>query len=298
MACYYPIEAYQSSDGEIRFVERGDISRVLQLPCGQCVGCRLERSRQWAVRIMHEAKCHEASCFLTLTYDDEHLPYRGQLVYRHFQLFMKKLRLRYAPLKLRFYACGEYGEHTFRPHYHCCLFGTAFYSDRKEWKDSGSGYPLYISESLDALWNKGHAYIGDLSWDSAGYVARYCLKKVTGKGADAHYERVDEQTGEVYYLPPEFAHMSLKPGIGSTWFNRYGLQEVGIHNRVIMNGVSMDPPKYYRRLLKEADPESAEYVDYLNARRARNPDDSTYVRLRDREAVTKARLKFKFRSLS
>lgn len=299
MPCFYPIEAYRTEDGAIVFAERGRIASVLQLPCGRCVGCRLEYSRVWAVRIMHEARMHERSSFLTLTYDDEHLPYRGMLVYRHFQLFMKRLRQEVRS-PLRFYACGEYGEKTWRPHFHVCLFGHAFDSDRVPtaglFADYRSDYTLYKSESLTKLWNKGFCSIGELEWKSAGYVARYVLKKVNGKAAEQHYERVDDVTGEIYYLPPEFAHMSLKPGIGATWFARYK-SEVSVHNRVVMNGIKMAPPKYYRDLLRESNPDEAEYVDYLNSQCSGDPADRTYERMRVRETVTKARLSFKQRSL-
>lgn len=237
---------------------------------------------------MHEAKCHEASCFLTLTYDDAHLPYRGTLVYRHFQDFMRRARRELGPL--RFYMCGEYGDQLSRPHYHACLFGSAFYSDRVQFSED-----LYVSPTLSRLWPKGFSSIGDLTFESAAYVARYVTKKITGPAAADHYSRVDAVTGEIYQLQPEFSHMSLKPGIGATWFYRYGGHEVGRLNRCVMNGVEQSPPRYYRKLLKVFDPESSEYLDFMNATRSRDPEDSTFPRLRDREAVTKARLSFRSR---
>ncbi|MEO5355656.1 MAG: hypothetical protein H7835_21005, partial [Magnetococcus sp. XQGC-1] len=93
---------------------------------GQCVGCRLERSRQWAIRVMHEASQHEHNCFITLTYNDDNLPANGSLNYRHFQNFMKRLRKYYVEFTVRFYMCGEYGENFARPHYHACIFAIMF----------------------------------------------------------------------------------------------------------------------------------------------------------------------------
>ena len=126
MPCFHPIDAFQRSDGQVVFVERGDIARPLVLPCGRCIGCRLEYSRQWAVRMMHEAQMHELSCFLTLTYDDAHLPVDESLHYADFQGFIRKLRRVHAPRRFSFYMCGEYGEQFKRPHYHACLFGLYF----------------------------------------------------------------------------------------------------------------------------------------------------------------------------
>lgn len=99
MACFYPLAAWQTDDGDIVFKERGAIKRALTLPCGQCVGCRLERSRQWAVRCMHEASLYDQNAFVTLTYDQDHLPESGSLRYRDFQLFCKRARDKLGPFR-------------------------------------------------------------------------------------------------------------------------------------------------------------------------------------------------------
>ena len=104
MACFHPLKAFRTADGEIIFnSHRRDTVADLTLPCGQCVGCRLERSRQWAIRCVHEASLHQDNCFITLTYAPEHLPSDNSLHYRDFQLFMKRLRKRFPDLKIRFY---------------------------------------------------------------------------------------------------------------------------------------------------------------------------------------------------
>lgn len=287
LACYHPLQAYRRSDGEVVFVERGDITQSLLLPCGRCVGCRLERSRQWSVRIMHEAKASDFNAFVTLTYRDEDLPPGGSLRYRDFQLFMKRVRKWRGAT--RFFVCGEYGDRLGRPHFHAGLFGVCF-ADRKRFKQTDSGSRLYVSDQLDALWPSGFASVGDLTPESAAYMARYTFKKVTGRIADDHYRRVDQNTGEVYYVEPEFAHMSLKPGIGATWFAQYE-SDVYPHDRVVMRGKVGPPPRYYDQLLKRANPELLEQVQQQRILNAVDKwPDHTPERLAVREEVTKARV--------
>lgn len=292
MPCYHPLSAYQTAGGDVVFCERGDIVRSLFLPCGQCIGCRLERSRQWAVRIMHEQQLYEESCVVTLTFDNEHVP-RGDVDwYPFFQKFMKRLRKKW---EVRYFVCGEYGEKEWRPHFHACIFGYGFLKDRVKWKKSDAGFWQYRCPELDALWSLGVPTVGDLTFEYAQYVAKYILKKVTGTRAKPHYERVDESTGEIYELVPEFVHMSLKPGIGAEWFNKFG-SEVYPFDRVIARGVPTKPPKYYDRLLErcvDAEMVPAEWLDVPSAiKEARilrfNRLDNTEERLRVKEIVAKA----------
>lgn len=293
--CVRPLKAWQLDDGSVVFVERGAIRRPLSLACGQCVECRLDRSRQWAIRIMHESQVHDASCFVTLTYDDDRLPDRGSLRYRDFQLFMKRLRKKLG-IPVRFYMCGEYGELTSRPHFHACLFGCHF-GDRRVFKQSGSGFTLYTSELLSSLWTDGFASVAELSFESAAYVARYVMKKVTGDLSDDHYRRTDFDTGEVFWLEPEFARMSLKPGIGFKWFEKYK-EDVFENDYVIVNGRKVKPPKYYDRLLTVFDAESAEFMELQRYQRLMSTDfDNSEDRLRAREIVTRARMASKLRGL-
>lgn len=295
MACFHPLDAWQLESGAIVFAERGSVKRPLQIACGQCVGCKLERSRQWAVRCMHESSLCDENSFITLTYDDEHLPIGGYLVYRHFQLFMKRLR-REVSRPVRFYAAGEYTEGYWRPHFHALIFGFAF-SDRKLFSRN-DGYPLYSSGRLDRLWGKGFCTVGDVSVQSAGYVARYAMKKVNGQNADVHYTRVDLRTGEVYQLPPEFAYMSNRPGVGADWFRRFSSDVYKNHDFVVVQGRKCKPPAFYDRMLRKLDGDTAEAVEYERYKKSLlTTVDSSPERLRVREIVTRARVAFLARDL-
>lgn len=195
MPCFKPLDAfiskhYHPDTGKrsILFGVPGNVMAFdsVKLPCGQCVGCRLERSRQWALRCMHESKLHDRNCFITLTYDEAHLPPDRGLHYRDFQLFMKRLRKRFGD-NIRFYMCGEYGEKVGRPHFHACLFGHDF-DDKKLWSTTPAKSKLYRSESLEELWPNGFSSVGDVTFESAAYVARYITKKITGEAAESHYK--------------------------------------------------------------------------------------------------------------
>lgn len=295
MACFHPIRAWRLSSGSIVFAERGDVVQTLELPCGQCIGCRLERSRKWAMRCMHEAQMHESNLFVTLTYDDEHLPADGSLVYRHFQLFMKSLRKLKG--KVRFYMCGEYGELNRRPHYHAILFGVDF-EDKVLWQKTSSGSMIYRSPTLERLWFRGHSSIGDVTFESAAYCARYVMKKVTGHRSEEAYRNVDAITGEIYQIEPEFCRMSLKPGIGAGWLEKYGTDVYPL-DRVVVNGVQCKPPRYYDKkyLWKDVDGyEEMKYRRFLDGR-ALNGDNSD-ERLLVKERVLQARIKSLKRSLN
>lgn len=294
MPCYHPIRAWRQSSGSIVFVERGDIVQTLELPCGQCIGCRLERSRKWAMRCMHESQLHESNVFITLTYDDEHLPSDGSLVYRHFQLFMKQLRK--AKGKVRFYMCGEYGELNRRPHYHAILFGCDF-PDKTVWQRTGSGSLIYRSAQLEKLWPRGHSSIGDVTFESAAYCARYVMKKVTGHRSEEAYRTVNSVTGEIHQIEPEFCRMSLKPGIGAGWLEKYK-DDVYPHDYVVMNGVKCKPPRYYDKKYSVLDVdkfEDLQYRRYLDGRALAG--DNSDERLVVKERVTLAALKSLKRSL-
>lgn len=276
MPCYHPIKAYQGSGG-LFFWRKAGTDKELMVACGQCVGCRLERSRTWAARCMHEASLHQENCFITLTYrEDPH-----DLRYRDFQLFMKRLR-KVAP-GVRFYMCGEYGEEFSRPHFHACLFGFNF-PDRVP-----MGRRLFRSALLDRLWSHGYASIGSVTFQSAAYVARYIMKKVTGDPADDHYRYVIPDTGEVIQRTPEFCHMSLKPGIGARWLDRY-LSDVYPSGKMVVRGVETRPPRYYDKVFKRVDRDEYELMKSERLADGFGPDNSE-ARLADREIVTNARVR-------
>lgn len=213
MACYSP------------WVNRG-LSWSRPFACGQCRGCRLEKSRQWAVRCLHEASLHEDNCYLTLTLDDAHLTSMS-LDYSLFQGFMRRLRKEVG--KVRFYMAGEYGESNLRPHFHALLFGYDF-PDKVHLRQSPAGFKLYRSPLLESLWPFGFSSVGACSFESAAYVARYVMKKVNGELAEEHYG------GRV----PEFSRMSLKPGIGAGWIDKFA-GDVIPDGKVVVNGKKLWP---------------------------------------------------------
>ena len=266
----------------------------MTVPCGQCVGCRLERSRQWAVRCYHEASLYEDNCFITLTYSDDALPVGGSLVLADYQKFMKRLRKKFGS-NIRFYHCGEYGETTWRPHYHACLFNFDF-ADKRKFSKTNNGY-LYTSETLNELWPFGHSLIGDVTFESAAYVARYIMKKITGDGAEEHYQSVCNETGEIFNLRPEYTTMSRRPGIGAGWFDKYK-EDVYFGDYVVVRGVKMRPPKFYDRSFEIASPNRFRLLRGRRVMDARgHADNNTPARLKVREEVAKARLKMLPRKL-
>lgn len=344
MPCNYPATGRQSPTGTITYY--GHIQRAagkipplppnykdMPLPCGKCTGCKLERSRQWAVRLMHEAQLHTRTSFVTLTYEDAELPERRaaqssarrnvrpeltQPIDRHahakthahetkeasslskadLRQFTKRLNqhaIRTFGKGVKYYACGEYGENTDRPHYHIAIYGEDFGVDRAFWKNAQSGNPLYRSKTLARLWPHGGADIGDLTFESAAYIARYIMKKITGTKAEDHYRRVNER-GEEYWLEPEFNVMSRRPGLAKEWFMK-NKDDVFPHDHVISRGSPAKPPRYYDKLLEQLAP--YEYIIMKEAREnaPRNAEDQLPHRLEAREIVTLAKLQQRKRSL-
>jgi len=286
VACYRPLPAYRDSSGGITFDRRqGDTE--LTLPCGACVGCRVARARSWSLRCVHEASLHKQNSFVTLTYSEDRLPPGGSLRYRDFQLFMKRLR-KATRTRVRFFVCGEYGEALSRPHYHACLFGyfpgdarpVSYLSANRAWR----------SAEVERLWPHGHVHIGELNVRSAAYAARYVLKKVTGSNAPAHYTRVDAD-GVVYDLVPEFARMSLRPGIASSWFRKFA-PDVTTFDYVVHEGRKYVVPKYYDKLLERDDPDLlAKWKEDREVRALPFRSDGSPERLLVRETVEAARIK-------
>lgn len=293
MSCYNPIRAYQCADGEVVFVElrKYDTVRTLYLPCGGCVGCRLERSKQWASRCIHEASLQEKNCFITTTYRDDQLPSGNSLNYRDWQLFMKRLRKKYAQQeKIRFYMCGEYGEKFDRPHYHACLFGIDF-EDKKYFKKTEKGHSLYTSEILEEVWGKGHCLIGQLTYETAAYTARYIMKKINGQLQKEHYEKIDKETGEITNRTPEFNKMSLKPGIGAGWLEKYK-NDAYPEGEIIINGKKTRTPRYYDKKYKKTDPDNYEVMQWEREKRGIEQQwNNTETRLKIREEVTIASIR-------
>lgn len=304
MACFHPLKGWRalhvgvSGKRKIVFDKGLGFGGQVLLPCGQCVGCRLERSRQWAIRCIHEASLHEDNCFVTLTYGPEFLPEDGSLVKKHYQDFMKRLRARFFGRKIRYFHCGEYGEKLGRPHYHACVFGFDF-PDKVFFKMAGDAR-LYTSALLDDVWGMGFCTVGDVTFESAAYVARYVMKKVTGDLAKDHYLCVDRSTGVIRQdgegnlvcLQPEYVTMSRRPGLSRAWFESFG-NEVYPDDEVIVRGVRCKPPRYYDGLYELTN------VDGFNVLKEKRrlaalerAADSTDERLRVREVCAKARVGF------
>lgn len=296
MPCFKPLQAYQAASGEVVFYEssRHDIVRSLSLPCGQCIGCRLERSRKWAMRCVHEASLYERNCFITLTYNDEYLPKRSQLQYSDFQKFLKRLRKFAEPEVIRFYMCGEYGTENWRPHYHAIIFNFDFL-DKVYYRRSPAGEKIFRSDILDRLWPFGFCSVGSVTFQSAAYVARYCVQKVTGFNARYHYARKDDD-GE-YSLVPEFNKMSLKPGIGAEWLRRF-TSDVYPRDFVVVNGVECSAPRYYDKVFSRSNPVEFEDIQFLRESDGRSRfADNTPERLAVKEVVQKARIRSLIRSV-
>lgn len=286
MECFYPRYTYNKP-----FQGKRELIRI---PCGRCIGCRLERSRQWAVRIMAESTLHDLNSFITLTYNDENLPADGSLCKAHFQNFMKKYRHYVEPNKIRFFACGEYGDKGGRPHYHACILGHDFDDKEvlfKEYKSKNNfskkePNTLYKSPTLEKLWNKGFCTIGNLTIDSAGYVARYCTKKITGKKAKKHYN------GRL----PEFALMSRRPGLAHDWFEKYH-NDFYPKDFCTINGNKHKPPKYFDRLLCRKNFEMYEAIKNKRKEAAYKEDEKWFKnfkkgKVQDKESIAQRKEKY------
>lgn len=267
MACYWPIPASQMGSEPPRLWPPLGTAN-LALPCGKCIGCRTDKATQWANRCKHEASCWDHNAFLTLTYDDEHLPQEGHLQPRDLQLFLKRLR-KYANRprsvlnrtrrsNIRFFACGEYGETTNRPHYHLLLFNCGF-GDRTR-----AGKDLYTSPTLDELWPHGQNRLGDCTPAAASYIAQYNLKK-QGQG---------DHDADGVWRPAPFLRMSLKPAIGATWADKYAT-DLGQGYLVQDGGRKSAVPRYYQQRVKDVQPLFWEALQANAAKhRAKNPTDN------------------------
>ena len=252
------------------------------------MGCKLEKSRQWSIRMMHEGRYHPQNCFLTLTYDDQNVPQNFGLDLRHWQLFMKRLR-RSLPQKIRFFACGEYGDLNGRPHYHAIIFG---YDppDKTDFARSDSGELLARSATLDSLWGLGRVTSQDVTHKSCAYVARYVTKKI--KSADAvgasRYYRLSPVDGAYHAVRPEFAVMSRRPGIGSA-FAREFKSDFYPSGYLVVGGVRQAPPRFYLSRLSEEEQRRLKN-QALGRGRSKPQIEKTMERRLARAAVRDARI--------
>lgn len=314
MPCYHPLKGYFAREvndtGKRSLVfnlDRSLVSTPVQVPCGRCIGCRLDRSLSWAIRCVHEAKMHSDNCFLTLTYDDEHLPKDGSLNKRDFPLFMKRLRQNISPQKVRFFQCGEYGDNYSRPHHHCCLFG--FRPSDLELFSVRDNVNLYKSEMLSSLWGKGFVSVGDVTYESAAYIARYVLKKwskdlkefeengLVAEGKKDLYEKMcalsNEEAKKKFYggKLPEFVTMSRRPGIGDSFYKAFKSDLFPHGFAVLPTGKTAKVPQFYDLKYLVENPFVSAKLKCDRLKKAESCPDNTPARLDAREIVKKLTIK-------
>lgn len=290
MPCYHPITAYRSKQGRdprtgkwpvVFNVSNGYADLSLTVPCGQCIGCRLEKSRQWATRCVHESTLWKNNCFITCTYRDDQVPRSvntstGEILQTlnlsDFQKFMKRLRKEFGP-GIRYFQCGEYGETFDRPHHHAILFNFDF-SDRKLLFIK-NGIRHYRSATLERIWGHGQCTVGNCTFESAAYVARYITKKITGDKANDHYD----------VRKPEYNTMSRRPGIGQGWLNK-NMDEVYTHDQCyIRPGVFSRPPRYYDNKFDLLDPNTFAKIKSQRKLSALRSTDNSPERLAVKERI-------------
>lgn len=304
---------------EIPKSQEGDVYEPMMLPCRGCKGCRLAHSKEWAMRCYHEASMYNDNCFVTLTVNEEfrEILFPGGSLNRDvITKFLHRLRSKmrrgvtyldvageersYSSDNIRYFYCGEYGPLLGRPHFHVLLFNVDF-PDKYFFKMI-NGKPYYRSDILESIWadpktgkSYGYSSIGEVTYESAAYVARYCFKKVTGKQAKEHYTRYDNVTGEEYQVKPEWSQGSNRPGLGKPWLDEYGLSEVYPSDkcpyRTKDSNTVGKPPRYYDKLLERQNPQLYEYV---KAQRKENmerlEDDNIFSRLKEKEEWTEHHL--------
>lgn len=234
---------------------------------------------------MHENQLHKESCFLTLTYNNEKLPYnfvRPTLRPRDLQLFLKRLRKAENGKRIRFFACGEYGERTYRPHYHALIFGHDF--EDKKYFNTENGNKTYTSDNLDSIWGHGNCLIGNVTFESAAYVARYIMDKKLGPGSDKWYEQ--------HAIEKEFVRMSRRPGIGSDWFEKYE-GDVFPHDKVILKGgIKSTVPRYYtEKMVKKAPEVMKPILEERRIQALKHSRENTIQRLKVREEVKMSQIR-------
>lgn len=312
MTCFSPLQGFESCEVTSRGKRKTTFNRSRaragglfkrNVPCNRCSGCRIDYSRQWAIRCHHESTLHSDNSFITLTYNDDFIPLFGSLNYVHWTNFMKRLRRAIEPLKIRFYMGPEYGDLNLRPHYHALIFGYDF-PDKVFYSQRGDNR-LYRSKLLEDCWtdpisgrSMGYCSVGSCTLESAAYVARYMMKKVKGEDFDNRYSRVNLITGEVVFVAPERARMSNRNGIGKDWFDLFYLSDCYNKDFITLNGRKYRPPKYYDALLERISPEMLASIKEARVDSMRsNASDFTPQRLAVREQCHLASVKLLQRSI-
>jgi len=317
MPCHYPLTAYrgrtinpETGKRPLAFSTRdGYHDTQLKIACGQCRGCRRSHAREWATRCVHEASQYKNNCFITLTFNEKYLNSTGTLVKEDFQLFMKRLRKQFVPKNphkkgtadhdkwikehgIRYYHCGEYGTIHGRPHHHACLFNHNF-TDKVLWKET-NGIRLFRSPTLESLWSDpitgdsyGYSTIGDVTYDSAAYVAGYIDKKISGIKAPDHYQG----------RQPEYSTMSRRPAIGKGWLEKYSQDLIQSQGLILPGGYKHKVPKYYDKHLELTNPEEYANMKALRIMKTRDNPDGDQRRLHVRQMVEDGKYSLKKKTL-
>lgn len=293
MTCFYPLKVARLYDPDshtysisysTKDLDHPDCVGYLRKACGQCIGCRIEKSRQWAMRCVKELGPNGEGAFLTLTYNNENLPADGSLQKKYFRGWMKRLRerIRYHYGKtIRYFCCGEYGEKLGRPHYHAVIFGFDF--PDKQLRSVSRGNKLYTSKFLDKAWKKGFHLIGNVTFHSCQYVAQYVNKKVISRNS---------QKVKDYYQNKEieFHTQSTRPGLGFDHWDEF-YTDIYPSDRFVHMGKEMKPPKYYDYLLKKHHPELWKQVV---EKRIESYENSDWATMNDADLEVELRRKERF----
>lgn len=257
LTAYRPRKRNENGKAPLVFsVKEGHKDQTVQIKCGQCIECKMEHARQWAIRCMCEQQITEEkgkrSCFATFTYNEENVPYvesesmegvyHQTLFKRDMQLYIKRVRKK--GYKFRYFCAGEYGGRFERPHYHAIIFG--YVPTGLQLVDiSDSGYNVYNSDEMDEDWTHGLTYVQELCFETAFYCAGYALKKLSGKG-EYFEKKYGVKDASEYYdgKQPEFVTMSRRPGIGAEFYDKYR-KDMYPKDRLKMNNVEMLPPRFF-----------------------------------------------------
>ena len=302
MTCYHPLKAWYTGeyteDGKLKYkitsdqiysitLKDGRVSYddYIEVPCGYCIGCRLDHSREWAIRCMAEATMWNENYFITLTYDNDHIPKDNSIHKRDLQLFLKRLRKEIDdPGTCRYFACGEYGETTFRPHYHLILFNCPIGKYNERFGTAGTT-PTFINPIIGKCWPYGQHLIGTVTDQSAGYVARYNMKSVK-------YSKYEASDWQKLGIERPFLIMSRRPGIGYEFFrkNTDMFESDQMIVSTIDGGIKSKIPRYFEKLY-----EDEEHLKLLKIRRRSKAEETTKAEERNTDKNHKDYLKDKER---
>ena len=307
MSCDYPVELFRVVNPDTGKTEfkgaqaKTEDSEPYLVRCGQCIGCGLDRANEWAIRAMQEAQMHEENQFLTLTYDDDHLPADWSLRPHDVRRFVRRLRRKYSG-QLKYMVCGEYGGEGSRPHYHMIVFGLEL-PDKEVVSTNKNGDRLYRSEQLESVWKNGFVQAGAVTHQTAAYVASYTLKDTSIKSRDKEgkllkYTVTDKDTGEIQERRRPFFHTSTNGGgIGASWFAKYGADVISSGKFVYRKGkefIEMPALRYHLKLHAKADELDAEALAQAKAVEADRPEkrkESTRERREVKASVREAKMK-------